>query len=408
MCACGLAGEHMASPIIAFLAGAGTGYLKQRNIEEQRKRDAEDQQFRSEQREAWRKQQADADTLNGNLKNAQAPAEVVEGELGDQSAGPPVPATLRQPPAVASASAGMTPPTAGQSPADLPKGGAAAPAAAPPVFRMVAPGGVNKTFNSSAEAQAAAKSYSSPEALNARFVAAYREGGQLDKAQELEDSFKRGQMADLHYVSPVQRYFQSMPDQNTLLLIYFVAFFLLAFIFRSLLVYLQTGINPLVLPRSQDAYGYVGMAFKVLMLACAFVLIALAFYPPAPIWLGSISPLEIPAIKWVGWFALLVSLLWMLVAQAQMGGSWRIGIDSANRTKLVSTGLFSVSRNPIFLATRLALLGFFLVAPNAATLAILAAGEIVIQVQVRLEEQHLLGLHGASYINYCSQVPRWF
>jgi protein-S-isoprenylcysteine O-methyltransferase Ste14 len=58
-----------------------------------------------------------------------------------------------------------------------------------------------------------------------------------------------------------------------------------------------------------------------------------------------------------------------------MGASWRIGIDSANATELVSKGLFSVSRNPIFLAIRLALLGFFLVAPNAATLAILAAAE---------------------------------
>jgi len=38
-----------------------------------------------------------------------------------------------------------------------------------------------------------------------------------------------------------------MPDQNTLLLIYIVAFFLLAFVIRSVLVYRSTGINPLVL-----------------------------------------------------------------------------------------------------------------------------------------------------------------
>lgn len=198
-----------------------------------------------------------------------------------------------------------------------------------------------------------------------------------------------------------------MPNQNILLLIFFVAFFLLAFVFRSVLVYLQTGINPLVLPRTQDAYGYVGIAFKVLMLACGVVLIALAFYPHAQIWLGSISPLEVPAIKSVGWFSLSASSLWMFVAQGQMGASWRIGIDSANRTELVNKGLFSISRNPIFLATRLVLLGFFLVAPNAATLAILVAGEVVIQVQVRLEEQHLFDLHGGDYQNYCSQVPRW-
>jgi protein-S-isoprenylcysteine O-methyltransferase Ste14 len=74
---------------------------------------------------------------------------------------------------------------------------------------------------------------------------------------------------------------------------------------------------------------------------------------------------------------------------------------------LVQTGLFRVSRNPIFLATRLALLGFFLVAPNAATLAILAAGEVAIQVQVRLEEQHLSNMHGAAYADYRSKVARW-
>lgn len=198
-----------------------------------------------------------------------------------------------------------------------------------------------------------------------------------------------------------------MPSQNTLLLIYFVAFFLLAFVLRSVLVYRQTGINPLVLPSTQDAYGYLGMAFKVLMLSCAAVLIALATNPDAPQWLGSISPLELSALKWAGWFGLLASLVWMLIAQAQMGASWRIGIDSANRTELVSKGLFAISRNPIFLATRLALLGFFLVAPNGATLAILTAGEIVIQVQVRLEEQHLSSLHGSSYQTYCAQVPRW-
>jgi protein-S-isoprenylcysteine O-methyltransferase Ste14 len=198
-----------------------------------------------------------------------------------------------------------------------------------------------------------------------------------------------------------------MPDQNTLLLIYFVAFFLLAFVIRSVLVYRNTGINPLVLQRTQDAYGYVGMAFKVLMLGCAAVVTLLAFVPYASSWLGVIAPLEISSIKGLGWFCLLVSLLWMLIAQAQMGASWRIGIDSTNRTELVSKGLFSISRNPIFLATRVALLGFFLVAPNAATLALLAAAEVIIQVQVCLEEKHLLGLHGSAYEQYFSKVPRW-
>ena len=92
----------------------------------------------------------------------------------------------------------------------------------------------------------------------------------------------------------------AMPDQNILLLIYFVAFLLLAFVIRSVLVYRNTGINPLVLPRTQDAYGYVGMAFKVLMLGCTGVVTLLAFVPNASTWHGAITPLEITSIKGFG------------------------------------------------------------------------------------------------------------
>ena len=171
MCACGMAGEHMASPIIAFLAGAGTGFLKQRDVEDQRKRDDEDQQFKRQQREVWQKQQADADALNQSLKQAQAPAEVVEGPLGDQSAGPPVPAALSQ-------------------------GSTGQPAA--PTFRMVAPG-VNKSFSTAAEAQQAVTDYAKPEAMNQRVVAAYRGAGLADKALEMERNVKQGQFADLQF-----------------------------------------------------------------------------------------------------------------------------------------------------------------------------------------------------------------
>jgi protein-S-isoprenylcysteine O-methyltransferase Ste14 len=74
---------------------------------------------------------------------------------------------------------------------------------------------------------------------------------------------------------------------------------------------------------------------------------------------------------------------------------------------LVQHGLFARSRNPIFLSMRMALLGLVLVAPSAATLVLLVAGELLMQVQVRLEEQHLTGLHGERYAAYCHRVRRW-
>jgi hypothetical protein len=102
------------------------------------------------------------------------------------------------------------------------------------------------------------------------------------------------------------------------LLAYFLVYAALAFGWRSLVVYRNTGVNPFVLPSGDDAYGYVGRAFKVVVLLLAFVDSANAL-------LGAWS-LPWPRVTSVaGCLLLEASLVWLLVAQAQMGASWRVG-----------------------------------------------------------------------------------
>jgi protein-S-isoprenylcysteine O-methyltransferase Ste14 len=191
------------------------------------------------------------------------------------------------------------------------------------------------------------------------------------------------------------------------LLIYYIVVFFVAFAWRSLLVYRRSGINPLVLPSSADAYGYVARAFKVTIAVIAATVISLAFWPTSQIYFGPWTILNTQALTYIGWALLIASLIWLVIAQAQMGSSWRIGIDDKHRTELVQHGLFTRSRNPIFLAMRVNLLGLFLIFPSAMTAALLVAGEILMQVQVRLEEQHLAKLHGAAYDAYRAKVRRW-
>jgi protein-S-isoprenylcysteine O-methyltransferase Ste14 len=90
-----------------------------------------------------------------------------------------------------------------------------------------------------------------------------------------------------------------------------------------------------------------------------------------------------------------------------MGNAWRIGIDDENPTELVTSGIFRLSRNPIFLGVRLNFVGLFLVLPNAVTLVIWLLGDAMLQIQVLLEEEYLRQAHGEAYQKYIQQVRRW-
>ena len=192
-----------------------------------------------------------------------------------------------------------------------------------------------------------------------------------------------------------------------LLLAYSLLYFLIAFVWRSVTVWRTTGINPVVLTYDDSAYGYIGRGMRGVLLTWLALAVMAAAVPQMLRWLGPILPVIRPEISALGWGLLLCSLAWIAAAQSAMGSSWRVGIDRANQTALIRRGPFALSRNPIFLGMRLNLLGLFLVLPNAVTLGVLVAGELLMQVQVRLEEQHLSQMHGQEYAEYRQQVPRW-
>ena len=198
----------------------------------------------------------------------------------------------------------------------------------------------------------------------------------------------------------------TVEDQSLALLGYFASFFGLAFFWPTWRLWRRYGTNALVLPRDDSAQGVVGRWFRATLLAVPIALAWLAAGAPAET-LGRIAWLESEAARIAGWTMLAVSLAWIVAAQYRMGVSWRVGIDSGAQPPLVRNGLFALSRNPIFLGMRLALAGLFLAMPNGVTLAILALGEVLMQMQVRLEEAHLGASLGRDYDDYRRSVRRW-
>ncbi len=190
------------------------------------------------------------------------------------------------------------------------------------------------------------------------------------------------------------------------LFLFYVLFFAAAFVWPTWRLWRRDGVNALVLPRDDSPHGLVGNWFRLVLLALFGGLAAVALGLPPEV-LGPLTWLQAEAVRGLGWAILLLSLVWIVLAQRQMGRSWRIGIDTRDQPPLVRTGVFAISRNPIFLGMRVNLLGLLLAFPNAMTLSACLLGEVLMQVQVRLEEQHLGRELGEAYGAYRSSVRRW-
>jgi hypothetical protein len=114
-----------------------------------------------------------------------------------------------------------------------------------------------------------------------------------------------------------------------LLLVFFALFFGLAFIWPTLRVWRREGANALVLPRDDSAQGIIGWCFRAVLLGIFILLAALALGLSTSA-TGPLPWLDSPFLRVAGRALLGLSLVWVILAQWHMGGSWRIGIDAAS------------------------------------------------------------------------------
>ncbi len=113
------------------------------------------------------------------------------------------------------------------------------------------------------------------------------------------------------------------------------------------------------------------------------------------------------AVAWLGVAFCAAGLLFLLWSLVSFGRSFRVGIDDEKPDKLVTGGVFAVSRNPIYVAFWLVLLGQFLVFPNWILLVYLVAAAWLFHRQVMREEVYLAQHYGAAYADYRRRVRRY-
>jgi protein-S-isoprenylcysteine O-methyltransferase Ste14 len=116
---------------------------------------------------------------------------------------------------------------------------------------------------------------------------------------------------------------------------------------------------------------------------------------------------ESAALSWLGVLLCLAGLAGLAWSLVSFGRSFRVGIDTTTPGTLVTTGVFAFSRNPIYTAFALILLGEFLIFPNWILLLYLVAALWFFYRQLLREEEFMKAQYGEEYREYCRRVRRY-
>ncbi len=135
-----------------------------------------------------------------------------------------------------------------------------------------------------------------------------------------------------------------------------------------------------------------------------FILIKSALFEP---FLGNLL-FDNEILQWIGNLLSLIGILLFIWALISFKNSFRVGIDEDKPGELITGGVFSISRNPIYLAFIFVLTGIFLAVSDWILLIYVFAAICMLHRQILLEENSLKKIYGQKYIEYCKKVRRYF
>lgn len=111
---------------------------------------------------------------------------------------------------------------------------------------------------------------------------------------------------------------------------------------------------------------------------------------------------RMPGVALVG-----AGFVMLVLGLRALGGSWRLGLDEQDPGKLITSGIYGLTRNPIYLFFDLWFLGTFLINGTALFLASALVGMANLHYQITEEEKALSLVHGGLYDAYRARTARY-
>lgn len=119
----------------------------------------------------------------------------------------------------------------------------------------------------------------------------------------------------------------------------------------------------------------------------------------------TLNSLEI--LKITGTVLISLGLIISISASLNMKESWRIGIKEGEKTELITTGFYAVSRNPYFLAYDFVLIGMVLNMLSPILIFTSLITIILFHLMILKEEKYLEKTHKEKYLEYKKRVGRY-
>jgi protein-S-isoprenylcysteine O-methyltransferase Ste14 len=176
-------------------------------------------------------------------------------------------------------------------------------------------------------------------------------------------------------------------------------------------IYLRvvTGVNPIVIGRGKGAWRVVEILSLGTLVLWMVEVVLHALYSqfdifPQPLGFAFLSTAP---VRILGVILVSFGLITLVLAFFSFGDSWRIGIDRKTPGALVTRGIFSVTRNPIYVAFNLLFIGIFLINGTWFFLIFALMAAVAVHFQILREEEYLRTQYGEAFRDYCKRTARY-
>jgi protein-S-isoprenylcysteine O-methyltransferase Ste14 len=114
------------------------------------------------------------------------------------------------------------------------------------------------------------------------------------------------------------------------------------------------------------------------------------------------------AARWLAAAVAVACLAATVKCWARMGKDWRMAVTAEKEGVLITDGMFSRMRHPIYAFSILLMLATMVIVPTVPMLAFGVVHVLLMVVKAHNEERHMLARHGDAYARYLAVTGRFF